>query len=130
MRSIKREFREEEPDSPGPGPTVSGHQVTGESDNSQMHHADMFNAKGGDGGSLELPTTWWPRRSGQHREKRARNRTFYHKTLRFQLPNGSSVQVILVITTQRKWDAKMEDKSGWTVIPFLTNWVAVLQLKA
>lgn len=58
------------------------------------------------------------------------NRTFYHKTLRFQLPNGSSVQVILVITTKRKWDAKMEDKSGWTVIPFLTNWVAVLQLKA
>ncbi len=95
-----------------------------------MHYTDMFNAKGGDGGSLELPPSWWPRHTSHNGEKRARQRTFYHKNLSFQLPNGSAVQVTLVITTQRKWEAKMDDKSGWTVIPFLRNWVVVLQLKA
>jgi hypothetical protein len=95
-----------------------------------MHDTDMFNAKGGDGGSLELPRSWWPRRTSHNRDKRARKRTFYHKNLSFQLPSGATVQLILAITTQRKWEAKMEDKSGWTVIPFLGNWVVVLQLKA
>jgi hypothetical protein len=95
-----------------------------------MHDTDIFNAKGGDGGSLELPPSLWRRRSSHNGDKRARKRTFYHKNLSFQLPNGGAVQLILVITTQRKWDAKMDDKTGWTVIPFLKNWVVVLQLKA
>jgi hypothetical protein len=95
-----------------------------------MHDTDMFNAKGGDGGSLELPTSWWPRRPSHDVTKRARRRTFYHKDLSFQLPNGPAVHLVLVITTRRKWEAKMEDKSGWTVVPFLKNWVVVLQLTA
>jgi hypothetical protein len=115
---------------PGLGPTDSGPHVTGESDDSRMHPTDMFNAKGGDGSSLELPRNLWPRRSRRNGDKRAPQRTFYHKNLSFKLPTGSTVHVILVITTQQKWEAKMEDKSGWTVIPFLKNWVVVLQLKA
>jgi hypothetical protein len=95
-----------------------------------MRHPDMFNAKGGDGGSLELPGGWWPSRASHDRAKRAHTRTFYHKNLSFQLPNGTAVHLILVITTRRKWEAKMEDKSGWTVVPFLRNWVVVLQLTA
>lgn len=95
-----------------------------------MHDTDMFNAKGGDGGSLELPRSWWPKRTTRNGDKRARKRTFYHKNLSFQLPNGTAVHLNLVITTRRKWEKKMEDKSGWSVIPFLTNWVVVLQLKA
>jgi hypothetical protein len=95
-----------------------------------MRDTDMFNAKGGDGGSLELPRGWWPRRNSPDGARRARRRTFYHKNLSFRLPNGPTVHLILVITTRRKWEAKMEDKSGWTVVPFLRNWVVVLQLTA
>ena len=94
------------------------------------HNTDLFNAKGGDGSSLELPRNLWSRRRSHHGDKRSPQRTFYHKNLSFQVPNGPTVHLILVITTRRKWEAKMEDKSGWTVIPFLGNWVVVLQLKA
>jgi hypothetical protein len=95
-----------------------------------MRDADMFNAKGGDGGALELPQSWWPRPGSQDEPKRTHKRTFYHQNLSFQLPDGSAVHLVLVITTRRKWEAKMEDKSGWTVIPFLKNWVVVLRLTA
>ena len=74
------------------------------------------------------PATSWPRPAAH--TKRARRQTFYHQRINFRLPNGSTVDLIVVITTRRKWEAKMQDKSGWTVIPFLKNWVIVLQLMA
>ena len=92
-----------------------------------MNHSDMFNARGGDGSALDLPGSWW---SSRHKVKRARRRTFYHQKICFRVPNGSVVELVLVITTRRKWEVKMQDKLGWTVIPFLKNWVIVLRLMA
>ncbi len=93
-----------------------------------MNHIKMFNVKGGDGGTLELPGNLWPR--PHVATKRTHKQTFYHQRINFRLPNGSTVNLIVVITTRRKWEVKMRDKSGWTVIPFLKNWVVVLQLMA
>jgi hypothetical protein len=88
----------------------------------------MFNVKGGDGVAAELPHGWRPR--GQTAENRTRKyrRTFYHKITHFRLPNGATVEVTLVITTRRKWEKNMEDKSGWSVFPIFSNWVAVMRL--
>ena len=88
----------------------------------------MFNAKGGDGVAVELPVGWRPRTPASGEAKPARKRTFYHDKIRFQLPDGSPVEVSVVITTRRKWETKKLDKSGWAVIPFLKYWVVVLQL--
>jgi hypothetical protein len=93
-----------------------------------MDHMKMFNVRGGDGGTLELPGTSWP--SERARKTKARKQTFYHQRINFRLPNGSTVNLAVVITTRRKWETKMQDKAGWTVIPFLKNWVVVLQLMA
>jgi hypothetical protein len=93
-----------------------------------MKHIEMFNVRGDDGGALELPGNLWPNRPAI--TKRAHRHTFYHQRINFRLPNGSTVDLIVVITTRRKWEMKMHDKSGWTVIPFLKNWVVVLQLMA
>jgi hypothetical protein len=88
----------------------------------------MFNAKGSDGAAAELPQGWRPRRPMNDEVKPTRKRTFYHDKVCFQLPNGTPVEVCVVITTRRKWETKKLDKSGWAVIPFLKNWVVVLQL--
>jgi hypothetical protein len=88
----------------------------------------MFNAQGGDGVAAELPHGWRPRRQVPEDVTRNRKRTFYHKITNFQLPNGATVEVTLVITTRRKWEKKMEDKSGWSVFPIFHNWVAVMRL--
>ena len=91
-----------------------------------MDDIKMFNVRGSDGGSLELPGNLWPNRRAA--DKQARRQTFYHQRVNFRLPNGSTVNLTVVITTRRKWEVKMQDKTGWTVIPFLKNWVVVLQL--
>jgi hypothetical protein len=88
----------------------------------------MFNAKGGDGVALELPHGWRPRPPAKTGVKPEKKRTFFHDRICFQLPGGSPVEVSVVITTRRKWETKKLDKSGWAVIPFLKNWVVVLQL--
>ena len=88
----------------------------------------MFNAKGGDGVAVELPVGWRPRTPASGEAKPARKCMFYHDKIRFQLPDGSPVEVSVVITTRRKWETKKLDKSGWAVIPFLKHWVVVLQL--
>jgi hypothetical protein len=88
----------------------------------------MFNAKGGDGVAVELPQSWRPRPPVQDGVKPTKKRSFYHDKVCFQLPNGSPVEVAVVITTRRKWETKKLDKSGWAVIPFFKNWVVVLQL--
>lgn len=88
----------------------------------------MFNAKGGDGVAAELPQGWRPRPPVDDEVKTARKRTFYHDKIRFQLPSGSPVEVSVVITTRKKWETKKLDKTGWAVVPFLKNWVVVLQL--
>jgi hypothetical protein len=93
-----------------------------------MDHMKMFNVRGGDGGTLELPGSLWPKERVHTR--RARKQSFYHQRINFRLPNGSTVNLVVVITTRRKWEAKMQDNTGWTVIPFLKNWVVVLQLMA
>jgi len=88
----------------------------------------MFNAKGGDGVAAELPQGWRPRRPIREELTNSRKRTFYHKITHFKLPSGATVEVTLVITTRRKWEKKMEDKSGWSVFPIFSNWVAVMRL--
>jgi hypothetical protein len=88
----------------------------------------MFNAKGGDGVAAELPQGWRPRRPIMDGVSKTRKLNFYHKITHFQLPNGATVEVTLVITTRRKWEKKMEDKSGWSVFPIFSNWVAVMRL--
>ena len=93
-----------------------------------MDHIKLFNIRGGDGGTLELPEKLFPKTTGSGRK--TRRQTFYHQRINFRLPDGSSVTLIVVITTRRKWELKMHDKTGWTVIPFLKNWVVVLQLMA
>ena len=93
-----------------------------------MRDSNLFNARGGDGGALQHPGQWWFRRRGG--AKRVHRPAFYHQIITFRLPNGSTVDLLLVITTRQKWEAKMRDDSGWTVIPFLKNWVIVLQLRA
>jgi hypothetical protein len=88
----------------------------------------MFNAKGGDGVAAELPQGWRLRPAGNAEGKPARKRTFFHDKIRFQLPDGSPVEVFVVITTRRKWETRKIDKTGWAVIPFFKNWVVALQL--
>ena len=88
----------------------------------------MFNAKGGDGVAAELPHGWRPRRPITDETRTTRKATFYHKITHFQLPGGATVEVTLVITTRRKWEKRMEDKSGWSVFPIFHNWVAVMRL--
>jgi hypothetical protein len=88
----------------------------------------MFDVKGGDGVAAELPNGWRPRRPVEERLKRPDKRKCYGQSVRFQLPDGSVVEVSLVITTRRRWETKMKDKSGWTVMPFLRNWVVLLQV--
>jgi hypothetical protein len=88
----------------------------------------MFNARGGDGVAAELPHGLRPMPPVNDDVKPARKATFYHDKVRFQLPNGSPVEVSVVITTRKKWETRKLDKTGWAVIPFLTNWVVVLQL--
>jgi hypothetical protein len=88
----------------------------------------MFNAKGGDGVAAELPESWRPKTPARVEATPAKKRTFYHDKIRFQLPNGSAVEVSVVITTRKKWETKKLDKSGWAVVPFFKNWVVVLQL--
>ena len=78
----------------------------------------MFNAKGGDGVAADLPYNLRPRPPINDEMKSAKKRAFYHDTIRFKLPDGSPVQVSVVITTRRKWETKKLDKSGWAVIPF------------
>jgi hypothetical protein len=95
---------------------------------STMKNTELFKIHGSDGGALELPGTVWTRQPAGAR--RGRKQTFYHQRINFRLPTGSTVNLIVVITTRRKWETKMEDKTGWTVIPFLKNWVVVLQLLA
>jgi hypothetical protein len=89
---------------------------------------NMFNAKGGDGVAAELPQGWRPRRPTSDEARITRYPTFYHKITHFQLPGGTTVEVTLVITTRRKWEKKMEDKSGWSIFPIFHNWVAVMRL--
>jgi hypothetical protein len=89
---------------------------------------EMFNAKGGDGVAEELPQGWRPRRQIPQDVTNSRRCTFFHKITQFRLPNGGTVEVTLVITTRRKWEKKMEDKSGWSVMPIFSNWVAVMRL--
>jgi hypothetical protein len=88
----------------------------------------MFNAKGGDGVAAELPHGWRVRPVVDDVAKPARKRTFYHDKVRFQLPDGSPVEVSVVITTRTKWETRKLDKTGWAVIPFFKHWVVVLQL--
>jgi hypothetical protein len=88
----------------------------------------MFNAKGGDGVAAELPQGWRPRPTLKDAVKPAGKQTFYHDKVRFQLPDGSPVEVSVVITTRRQWETRKLDKTGWAVIPFLKYWVVVLQL--
>ncbi len=88
----------------------------------------MFNAKGGDGVAVELPQGWRPRRPVGVDGADSHRRTFYHNNILFQLPSGGTVEVTLVITTRRKWEKKTEDKSGWSVLPIFSNWVAVMRL--
>lgn len=91
-----------------------------------MDNNKLFNIRGGDGGTLEFPGNNWPITHGP--SQRTRKQTFYHQRIDFRMPNGSTVNLTVVITTRRKWEVKMRDKTGWTVIPFLKNWVVVLQL--
>jgi hypothetical protein len=79
----------------------------------------MFNAKGGDGVAAELPQGWRPRHPISEEVRKTRKRTFYHKITHFRLPSGA---------TRRKWEKKMEDKSGWSVFPIFSNWIAVMRL--
>jgi hypothetical protein len=110
------------------GGAASGQRVKLESDDLMMDDIDLFNVRGGDGGALELPGDLWSRPRAA--TKPARKQTFYHQRIKFRLPNDSTVNLIVVITTRKKWEKKMRDKTGWTVVPFLKNWVVVLQLVA
>jgi hypothetical protein len=88
----------------------------------------MFNAKGGDGVAADLPQGWQPRRPAAARLDQPSRRKCYGQTIRFKLPDNSVVEVTLVITTRRRWETKIKDKSGWTVMPFLRSWVVLLQV--
>ena len=69
-----------------------------------MRDSNLFNARGGDGGALQHPGQWWFRRRGG--AKRVHRPAFYHQIITFRLPNGSTVDLLLVITTRQKWEAK------------------------
>jgi hypothetical protein len=88
----------------------------------------MFNAKGGDGIAAELPQGWQRRRPIDDQQDRPSRRKCYGQTVRFKLPDNSVVEVTLVITTRRRWEMKVKDKTGWIVMPFLRSWVVLLQV--
>jgi hypothetical protein len=88
----------------------------------------MFNVKGGDGIAADLPQAWQRTRPLENRLEQPSRRKCYGQTVRFRLPDNTIVEVTLVITTRRRWEAKIKDKSGWIVMPFLRSWVVLLQV--